>query len=775
MQEVAITRVIIAKVVYARKYFILDKMLGTINLSMMPKLHEAIEILVAKGAPTQYIPYILIKAGWPEALVNQAVESWMISNGRALHKTGFKDWLKKYYRLALPAVIVVVIINLIADGITLLKPWPLKLLADSAFGTTPAPGPLEPYTHTPTLILIVSLASIALFVLGALFGFIQDFLLLRIGFWLNRKIKAESLNHILHLPLFHQERLAKGDYVYRQNIVTNSLSDLVLASTSSIIGSAIMIVAIIAIMLSFNVALTFFTIVLIPLLFLTMKIVGPKMGKYNQALTELASDTAAKVNEAVDNAETVQAFTLESKQLNHINELWNIGYLFTKKAMFWGKLLENGNGLLVILATSGVMYFGGTAALNGKMTFGDLLVFMTYMGYLLSPVQNMVQQITSRNKKLIDVHRVYEVLSDHEGIEDLRNDRHLPPHINGNIVFQNVSYSYKDNLALKEINLTIKAGEKVAIIGPSGSGKSTLLKLIPLFVEPDGGRITIDGFDIQTVSLHDLRKKISWVSQTPQLFDGTILDNLYDADIEREFTSEEILKAIRTANVTEFAKKLPMGLETPTGENGGSLSGGQRQRVAIARTLLRDAPIICLDEPTAALDAKSENYIKDSLGQMIQNHTVVMVTHRRALLALMDTVYVLEDNVITNVNELGGVDKYLARLEGLQLLETQEELPEEIRDVDMSDYYDEKSHPINNKIPPEATFQSSQNANPMASAGVVANDATNNAETIARPQTELEMLHLPINQVSESSDRESSLASGALQDEEGILKIDHKK
>lgn len=644
---------------------------------MMPKLYESIEILVAQGTPTQYIPYMLIKAGWPEDLVNQAVGAWMTSHGRSLNKTEFKEWVKKYHRIALPAVIVVVIINLIADCITLLKPWPLKILADSAFGNIPAPGPLEPYTHTTTLILLVSCASVALFILGALFGFIQDFLLLKIGFWLNRSIKAESLNHILHLPLFHQERLAKGDYVYRQNIVTNSLSDLVLASTSSIIGSGIMIVAIIIIMMSFSVSLTVFTIVLIPLLFLTMKLVGPKMGRYNQALTELASDTAAKVTESVDNAETVQAFTLESKQLAHINELWNVGYLFTKKSMFWGKILEDGNGLLVILATSGVMYFGGSAALQGKISFGDLLVFMTYMGYLLSPVQNMVQQITTRNKKLIDVHRVYEVLSDHEGIEDLRKDNHLPPYIQGQIVFENVSYSYKDNVALQDINLSIRAGEKVAIIGPSGSGKSTLLKLIPLFVEPDRGRIRIDNFDTQSVSLHDLRRKIAWVSQSPQLFDGTILDNLYDADTQRKINSDEIMQAIDIANVTEFAVKLPMGLQTPTGENGGSLSGGQRQRVAIARSLLRDAPILCLDEPTAALDAKSENFIKDSLSKMIKGKTVVMVTHRKALLALMDTIYVLENNIITNVNDLGGLDKYLARLDGLELGPSDDE-PEEI-------------------------------------------------------------------------------------------------
>ena len=634
---------------------------------MMQKIYGAIEDLVAQGAPTQYIPYALITAGWPPSLVNQAVEAWMESHGRAQHKTEFRVWLKKYYRMALPAVFVVVFINLIADGIALLKPWPLKILADSAFGDIPAPGMLEPYSGEPTLILIVSIASVLLFIFVALFGYIQDFLLLKIGFWLNRGIKAESLNHILHLPLFHQERLAKGDYVYRQNIVTNSLSDLVLASTSSIIGSLIMIAAILVIMMNFSVSLTLFAVVLIPFLFITMKLVGPHLGKYNQALNEIASDTASKVTESVDNAETVQAFTLERKQLANINKLWEVGYLFTKKSMIWGKVLEDGNGLLIILATSAVMYFGGSAALRGDISFGDLLVFMTYMGYLLSPVQELVGQITSRNKKLIDVNRVYEVLSDHEGIENLRKDMHLPPKIDGQIVFQNVSYAYNDNLVLNKVNLTINPAEKIGIIGPSGGGKSTILKLVPLFIEPSQGRVTIDGYDTQSVSLHELRQKIAWVSQTPQLFAGTMLENLFDADIDRDISTDEVMKAIEIANVKEFAERLPLGLETPTGENGGSLSGGQRQRVAIARSLLRNAPIICLDEPTAALDAKSENYIKDSLSQMIEGKTVLMVTHRKALLALMDTIYVLDNSQLTNVNELGGLDNYLAKLEGLEL------------------------------------------------------------------------------------------------------------
>jgi len=649
---------------------------------MYPQLYALIEKSSNDGVPPHLISAGLINAGWPENMVHDALEAWLLANGKIQKTTAFKDWIKKYYRKALPAVGVVVVINVISVGINLLKPWPTKILADSAFGNIPAWGPLEPYTGTSTLILITSLMTLALFVFGTLFGILKDFILLKIGFWLNKSIKQESLRHIMHLPLFHQERLSKGDYVYRQNVVTNSLSDLVLNSTSSIIESIIVIIGVVIIMMTFDVKLTLISIVLIPFLFLTMKLIGPRLGKAAQELTEVASETSSRINESVDNAETIQAFTLEEKLLTRISKLWDRGYKLSKTNLLWGEVLTGTNGLLIVLATSLVMYLGGSAALRGEITLGELLIFMTYMGYLLDPVENLVEQITGRNQKIIDVNRIYEVLADHEGIEYLRSDSHMPSQITGQIVFKNVSYSYKDTEVFKNLNLVIDPGQKAAIIGPSGGGKSTVMKLLPLFLEPGSGQVLIDNVDIQSVSLKELRQHISWVSQTPQLFDGTIIDNLTDGDVSREVSNEEIMAAIETANVTEFASKLPMGLASPAGENGSSLSGGQRQRISIARALVKNAPIVCLDEPTAALDAKSENLIRDSLLKMIEGKTVLMVTHRKSLLSLMDIVYVLDNGTMTDVNELGGLDHYLAALEGLEEEKIQREITEEENSLD---------------------------------------------------------------------------------------------
>jgi ABC-type bacteriocin/lantibiotic exporter with double-glycine peptidase domain len=292
------------------------------------------------------------------------------------------------------------------------------------------------------------------------------------------------------------------------------------------------------------------------------------------------------------------------------------------------------------------------------------------MGYLLGPVQSIATEIAARNQKKVDVSRVYEVLTDHEGVEDLRSGHHFPIS-HGRIEFQNVSYVYKDMLILDHIDLMVEAGQKVGIIGPSGGGKTTLLKLLPLFIEPTTGRIMIDDYDIQTVSLKELRQKIVWISQNPQLFKESILDNLLDGDAYRQITPEELNLAIDAANVNEFAGRLPMGLDSPAGEGGNSLSGGQKQRIAIARGLIKNAPIVCMDEPTAALDAKSENTIRDSISKLIAGKTVLMVTHRKALLSLMDVIYVMDGGKLHRVEEFGGLNSYLRMISDTDMLDQQ--------------------------------------------------------------------------------------------------------
>lgn len=626
------------------------------------RLKQAIEEGISKGVPIDFIAYSLKRAGWPQQMVKDAIDTWLRENGRFQKKTDFKAWLMKYYRQAKPAVALMVVLNTIAVGISLLQPWPVKILADSAFGDIPAPGPLEPYTHTPALILLVSLMTLAIFLLSSIFGVVKDFMLLKVSYWLNRAIKEEAFRHILHLPLYHEGRLPKGDYFYRENEVTNSLSDLVLETTSDIIGSAILVVGVLVIMLFLNAKLTLISLVVIPFLILSIRLFGPIMAKLGVAFAKISSQTATLISESFDNAEIVQAFTLQERQVKRLKDLWMETYVIARRGLLWGKAFDFTNGLVVVLGTSITIYVGGTQALKGQFLLGELLIFMTYLGYLLNPIQNITSQITLRRQKMVNVSRVYEVLSDHEDIENLRAGKSMT-RPQGRIDFQNVSYAYRDTTVLNHVNLTIEPGEKVGIIGPSGSGKSTLLKLLDLYIEPSAGRILIDGVDVQTVSLQDLRRHIAWISQSPQLFASSIEENLRDGDIARAMTPQEIAWASDASNITEFASRLPMGMESIVGEEGSSLSGGQRQRISIGRALLKNAPIICMDEPTSALDNKSEQLILGSIGQLIQGKSVLLVTHRYPLLDLMDKVYVLDNGTLRDVNDYGGLQQYIYQMQ----------------------------------------------------------------------------------------------------------------
>jgi ABC-type multidrug transport system fused ATPase/permease subunit len=408
--------------------------------------------------------------------------------------------------------------------------------------------------------------------------------------------------------------------------------------------------------------LTIITLIVIPFLIFSVWAFGPIMGKLGHALTKLQSQTATLIAESIDNAEMVQAFTLQERQVQKLKDLWMQTYVIARRGLLWGKFFQFSNGLIIILGTSIVIYFGGTAALKGQFSLGSLLVFMTYLGFLIGPIQDITSQITIRRQKLVNVRRVYEVLSDHESVEHLREASRLP-RVQGKIHFQNVSYAYRGNNVLNQVNLTIEPGQKIGIIGPSGAGKSTLMKLLALYIEPTAGRILIDDYDIQTVSLQDLRRNIAWISQSPQLFATSILDNMLDGDIFREMTPQEIEWAAQAANIDEFVSKLPMGMGSIAGEGGSSLSGGQRQRISIARALLKNAPIICMDEPTSALDDRSERFIQSSIGSLIKDKTVLLVTHRLPLLSLMDTVYVLQDGRLIDVNQFGGVEKYAYQLQ----------------------------------------------------------------------------------------------------------------
>lgn len=651
---------------------------------MVPQIYDAIERAVAQGMSPEEAARVLIGEGMPEKLVNEVTQNWMQSHGRSHPKTSFSEFIKTYKQKAYTALIIIGSLGIFGSLVTLLKPWPTKIMIDSAFGDVTAPGFLAPYSQTPKLILFTSLMTLLIFVISAIINTTRDYLLIRMSYLINSDFKEKTLRHILNIPA-NKGVFSKGDYIYRQNNLTNSMADYVLGSTSMIVQSASMIVIILAVMMVFEPKLTLICLILLPSLYILTKILLPKVSYYSNKLARNNSQVSSIITESVDNAETIQSYEMAENQVTKARNLWANSYMLSIKSLIFSRFYKISNSLLVIVSAAIVMYLGGTAALRGEITLGELLIFMTYLGYLLGPIQNLTNQMSSRRQRKIDIARVYEVLSENEGIEASWDERHFPVR-DCRIEIQNLSYSYGKMQVLNGINMTIEPGQKIGIIGESGSGKSTFLKILSLFVEPTNGKIAIDNIDIQSISLKELRRVVAFVGQNPQLFNSSILENVLDGSLGHQIPREYLDRIVKDMGIYDFSRLMPEGLNTLAGENGSKLSGGQKQRVALARGLAKNARILCLDEPTSALDNASEQYIKEHLPDYLHGRTVFLVSHRKALLTLMDVVYVLKDGKLTDVNQLGGLDKCLdsfkdkeAEITTQQVIAEEQQLLEKIK------------------------------------------------------------------------------------------------
>jgi subfamily B ATP-binding cassette protein MsbA len=323
--------------------------------------------------------------------------------------------------------------------------------------------------------------------------------------------------------------------------------------------------------------------------------------------------------------------------------------------------------LVIAFCTGIVLWRGALLILAGTMTAGALTVFLSYLARFFQPVRSLSQMTNTLAQVSVGFQRVTAVCD-----ADVVIPEHPmpipPPPFKGEIAFENVAFGYQPHVqVLRDVSFTVGPGQMVGIVGPTGSGKSTLVSLIPRFRDLLGGRITIDGVDISEYTLHGLRTQIGFVLQNTVLLRGTIRDNI--AFGRPEATDEEIRRAAKLANVDEFVDRMPEGYDSLVGDRGTTLSGGQRQRIGIARALIRDNPILILDEPTAALDAESEHLVIEALERLYRGRTVITIAHRLSTLRDADKIVVLKDGVVVEEGtqqELLERDGVYAQLHHLQ-------------------------------------------------------------------------------------------------------------
>ena len=370
---------------------------------------------------------------------------------------------------------------------------------------------------------------------------------------------------------------------------------------------------------------------------------------------EASSDLNAILHDNISGVRQIKAYAAEGPELGRFNRYSEALRQATLRMMKWWAIYSPTMSFVRMTGYVFVLAFGGRAVMEGTLKLGDFTAFFLSLSLFYDPIDrlNGLNQMILSGRAAAD--RVFEIL-DSEDEQNAAEGASLPAKIQGHVRFEDVSFAYGDQPTLHHVNLEARPGQTIALVGSTGAGKSTVLSILTRFYERDDGAVTIDGIDIATLSKNSLRDRLGYVTQEPFLFNGTVRENL--ALAKREATDEEMWASLEAAHAAAFVRELPLQLDTNVGERGVKLSGGEKQRLSIARALLKNAPILLLDEATASVDSETERQIQDALDRLMENRTAFVIAHRLSTIRNADKIYVLEKG---RVIEEGTHDELWAR------------------------------------------------------------------------------------------------------------------
>jgi len=505
-------------------------------------------------------------------------------------------------------------------------------------------------------ILMASGLLLLLYLFNSVLDFIVSYWGHMLGINIETDMRREAFNHIQNLSFRYFDNNKTGHLVSR---LTNDLMDI---GELAHHGPEDMFIAIMTIIGSFSVmfyidpTFTLLIFILVPIILVLTIIFGKLMSKaFHQMFGDIA-DFNARVENNVSGIRVVQAFTNEEHEKSRFkmnNEKFRATKLFSYKVMAWNEAIS---GILTKILSLFTLFVGAYFVLKGFLTNGEFIAFILLSGILLGPINKINMFIESYPKGMAGFQRYIDFLETAPDIADHPHAKHILA-IDGNITFDQVSFAYSDTeRTLNNINLTVHAGETIALVGPSGAGKSTICSLLPRFYEVSEGAIKVDGLDIRDFTLQSLRSHIGIVQQDVFLFDGSIRENIAYGDLQA--SEEDIWDAAQRAQLEEMIHALPDGMDTLIGERGVKLSGGQKQRLSIARIFLKNPKILILDEATSALDTETEQAIQQALNELSKGRTTLVIAHRLATIKDADRIVVVSKKGII---EEGTHEQLMAR------------------------------------------------------------------------------------------------------------------
>jgi ATP-binding cassette subfamily B protein/subfamily B ATP-binding cassette protein MsbA len=555
------------------------------------------------------------------------------------------------YKLALT---VTAASMLLLVGAQLLIPWIVKVLV----AAVTAPGAtLDVMGLVSRLTIIVFIVYVA----RAGLQFLRSYLAHLAGWGVVADVRKYIYEHMQRLSLRYYEDKQIGQLMSRVINDTDLFEQLIAHALPDIIVNVITFIGVTVVLFSLNWQLTLLSTLPIPLVLFSLQVFAKRVRPAFRIRQQELGNLNAMLNDNLSGIREIKAFTREAQEAVRIDERIDVYYRSNLRAL---KLMATFQPFVDFTSSIGtliVIYFGGRLALQGVLPVSDLVAFFLYLEMFYAPVRNLSNAWEAIQSSLAGADRVAGLMAEDEEPHTVPGAVAISGRVKGEITLKEVGFAYlPENPVLENVSLKIPARSIVALVGPTGVGKSTLVSLIPRFYDVTSGTITLDGREIREYTLESLRQQISIVLQDVFLFYGTVRENILFG--RPNATDEEMFAAAQTANAHEFIMQLPEGYETLIGERGVKLSGGQKQRLSIARAVLKDAPILILDEATSSVDTETELLIQQALERLMQGRTTIIIAHRLSTVRSADQIVVLDEK---SIREIGTHTELLKIPDGL--------------------------------------------------------------------------------------------------------------
>jgi ABC-type multidrug transport system fused ATPase/permease subunit len=555
--------------------------------------------------------------------------------------------LARPYRAWLVLILAAMLVETIAG---LAGPWPMKIVIDNVVGHDRIPewaaqllGPSR--ARDGRALAAMAAASLVLIAgLGGLASYVDNYYTESVGQWVANDLRMRVYDHLECLSFSYYDTHQTGVLLSTMTDDVSTVQDFVSSSTLSILVDFMTIVGMLGLMFWLNWDFTLLVVAITPFLLLFVARFRRAVKKATREVRRRESDIVAVLQAGLESMRTVQAFGAQDVEAARLGEASRATVNAALRARRVKSLLSPVVALIVSSCTALVLWRGAGLILAGTMTIGALTVFLAYLARFFKPVQDLAKMTNTVAQTTVGLERIQSILDIQMSTQE-QSDAREPDTFTGAIAFEHVAFAYTPEVpVLKDVTFSIAPGQFVGVVGGTGSGKSTIVSLIPRFYDPTAGRILIDGTDIRAYTLRGLRRQIGFVLQETVLFRGTMRENI--AYGRHRATDAQIVAAAKLANADEFIVRMPDAYNALIGERGITLSGGQRQRIGIARAFIRNAPILILDEPTASLDAESEQLVMEGLERLMKGRTVLMITHRLTTIRGADTILVLQNGIL---------------------------------------------------------------------------------------------------------------------------------